>query len=210
MSNLESNASTTAKTHTPQAIRSFVAQRAATGVPLNLLAQVVGVEYATVLSWCRKEIITDGDEQLTALELRKRNKKLSATKSELQNLEVKQAAYDARLAAQELVNIQRETKKVKLAVRAKGLTLLLAERKARLFQLRHTASNQADYRQRQIEQIEILQAEQAAHLETACSIVEKVRAEHPTAMNMQRIATKLGISVDDIFAAFKLTNQRFR
>ena len=105
MSNLESNPSTTAKTHTPQAIRSFVAQRATTGVPLNLLAQVVGVEYATVRSWCHKEIITNGDEQLTALELRKRNKKLSATKSELQNLEVKQAAYDARLAAQKLVRL---------------------------------------------------------------------------------------------------------
>ena len=207
MSNLESNPSTTAKPHTPQAIRSFVAQRAATGVPLNLLAQVVGVEYSTVLSWCRKEIITNGDEQLTALELRKRNKKLSATKSELQNLQAKKAAYEARVAAKKLATIQLYTKRIKSELRAKGLTVLVAQRKARLAELKHAASNQTAYRQ---QQIGILQAEQAAHLEKARGIVEKVRAEHPTAMNMQRIATKLGMSVDDIFAAFKLTNQRFR
>lgn len=239
---------------TPDAIRAFVAQRAAAGMPLDLLAQLVGVGYQTVYSWCRKEVLaSDGEVKLTAAQLRERNKQAAKDQAQLRILEVKRAAHEAAVEAQKLAAVRAETRKAKLLsraeaqklaavrsesmqvkheatamakkldavnrearkvkseIRAKGLKILASERRERLAELRHIAMQQEEFRKQQEKLLPIVLAEESAtRLEKAHALVDKVRALNPTAMNLHRISVELGVSVDDIFAAYKLTNRRFR
>ncbi len=233
MSNSLPSPSKRRRNRTPEPIRTFVAQRAAAGMPLDLLAQLVGVGYQTVLSWCKNEVIAhEGNNALTASQLRKRNKQLETTQSQLMKLEKKRSTHDAHLksreleviryearlaknrsilVAQKLEAVRNEQKKVKETIRTKGLQILLEEKKENLAELKRLSLQQADFRKRQKELVATTNDEiTGKHLEMAHGIVAKVRALNPTAMNLQRIAAELGITVEDIFAAYRLTNQRFK
>lgn len=263
------------KSRTPEVIRTFVAQRAAAGMPLDLLAQLVGVSYHTVFAWCKKEILAnDGEMNLTAAQLRERNKQLARNDAQLRILEVRRAAHETAVEAQKLAAVRAESRKARLAsraeanklaavrsvtrkakhesraeaqrlaaarsesmqakheaaamakkldavsiearkvkseIRAKGLQILASEGQARLAELRNIAVQQDEFRkQHKIHRTIRLAEDSATRHEKAHALVNKVRSLNPTALNMHRIAVELGVSVDDIFAAYRLTNQRFK